>query len=377
MPIISRTEDTEVKLTVLMSVYNAAAHLEKAVRSILTQTFTAFEFLIINDGSRDQSREILARVTDPRIRIVDTENRGLAAALERGVREARAPYVARMDADDIAPPDRLETQVSYLDRHPDIGVVSADYVEIDPRDVPLRTRRAPALDSSFIISWKLLWENVICHPVVMVRRDLMLAAGINYDPSCVVEDYDVWTRLLFHTHFAHIPRVLLQYRRNPEGMTRTRDRRQFEQTSRIQQRTLSTLLGRSLDPLVGQSVAVLSQQTPGSPTSDAVLDGKSLAALGIQVRDAFQNRFALPPDDRRKLDSDLAARYLDWGMVLAAAPGRAADALGILMRRAVALSPRVVLDRRLRRNVLIGVLGPENLLRVRSTLSRKRLIRTG
>jgi hypothetical protein len=358
---------SSAKVTVLMSVYNGARYLESAVRSILDQTFRDFEFLIINDGSRDESPQILERIRDPRIRLIHTENRGLAAALERGMQEARAPYVARMDADDLALPDRLETQVAYLVRHPNVGVVDADYVHIDSQDVPIHTRQDRTLDYSVMISWKLLWQNPICHPLVMMRRELVQTTGFNYEPGCAVEDYDLWTRLLFHTRFGHIPRVLLRYRRNPVGMTGTRDRRQLSATSRIQQRTLSTLLGPSVDPLAGQSLAILSQQTAVPPSaSDIILDTNSLVGLVTEVRRAFAKRFPVSPADRARIDSDLALRFLEWGLILSRVPGRARDATGVLMREALSLKPRVILDKHFSRNVLVRLLGTTTYLRLRS-----------
>lgn len=357
------------RVTILMSVYNAARYLGKAIDSILNQTFTDFEFVIINDGSTDGSREILDAVRDRRVRLFHTVNRGLGAALERGVRESRAPYLARMDADDIAVSHRLGVQIDYLDQHPDVGVVTGDWVAIDSHDIPVRTSQTS--DGPLIISWKLLWENPICHPVVMMRRDVLLSAGVNYDPGCTVEDYDVWTRLLFHTRFAHIGQVLLRYRLNAAGMTGTRDRRQLDATSRIQQRTLSTLLGRTLDPQVGLSVALLSQQTVARPTAaDNLLDADALVHLGREVREAFLRRFGPSPGDQSKIDSDLAARYLGWAFLLSRIPNRSREATGVLMREALSLAPPLLFDRRLTRNVLARYLGAETWLRLRSKLGR-------
>ena len=357
------------RVTILMSVYNAARYLGKAIDSILNQTFGDFEFVIINDGSTDGSRDILDGIRDTRVRLFHTANRGLAAALEHGVRESRAPYLARMDADDMAVSQRLSVQVAYLDQHPDVGVVTGDYVAIDADDSPIRTSHAS--DGPLIISWKLLWENPICHPSVMMRRDVLLSAGVNYDPLCTVEDYDVWTRLLFHTRFAHLGQVLLHYRLNATGMTGTRDRRQLDATSRIQQRTLSTLLGRTLDPQVGRSVALLSRQTVFLPTAaDNPLDAAALVGLGREVRQAFERRFEPSSGDQSKIDSDLAARYLSWGFLLSRVPGRSRDATGVLMREALSLAPHLLFDRRLRRNVVGRCVGPETWLRLRSKFGR-------
>jgi hypothetical protein len=344
-------------VTVLMSVYNGARYLESAVSSILQQTFTDFEFVIINDGSRDDSRNILERFQDSRIRLIHTENRGLAAALARGVEEARGSCIARMDADDLAPPDRLATQVGYLKEHPGIGVVDSDYVHIDANDVELRVAADRTLGESFMIAWKLLWENPICHPAVMLRRESLTDCAINYDPDSVVEDYDLWTRLLFHTRFGHIPTVLLRYRVHPAGMTGSRDSRQLDATSRIQQRTLSTLVGRPLDPMVGHSVALLSRQTAVTPGPDALLDTNHLVGIVDDVRSAFATRFGLSRAQQSRVDGDLARRFLDWALVLSRVPGRSGDRSGLLMRRALSLNPSVVLEKRFSRNLLARAFG--------------------
>ena len=221
-----------------------------------------------------------------------------------------------------------------------------------------------------MIAWKLLWENPICHPAVMIRRDVLQQSGINYDRQCVVEDYDLWTRLLFHTQFGHIPRVLIQYRQSAAGMTGTRDLRQVEATSRIQQRTLSTLLGRSLDARVGYSTALLSQQTAARPAAEQILDARSLVLVGREVYAAFVERFAVTNADAAHIRADLARRFLDWGFVLSGLPSRSHDATGGLMRAALTLDPRAFVSRRAARNLFTGFLGKRRVTERSDTKAR-------
>ena len=121
------------KISVVMPAYNAAEYLDEAIRSILNQTFRDFEFIIINDGSTDDSISILDKQQklDSRIRVYHQENQGMIAALNRGCRLARGKYIARMDADDISLPGRLEKQLKYMERHPQIGILGTWIYSID------------------------------------------------------------------------------------------------------------------------------------------------------------------------------------------------------------------------------------------------------
>lgn len=109
-----------------MPVYNAQEYIREAIDSILNQTFSDFEFIIINDGSTDNSVEIIKNYNDPRIVLVDnTENKGLVSVLNQGLQLAQGEYIARMDADDISLPNRFMEQVNYLDKHPQVGILGA------------------------------------------------------------------------------------------------------------------------------------------------------------------------------------------------------------------------------------------------------------
>jgi len=124
-------------VTVLMPVYNGERYVARAVKSILDQTFRDFEFLIINDGSTDGSIDIIRDFSDPRIRVIDTENQGVAAALKLGIEKARGKYIARMDVDDESLINRLEREKYCLDEHPDITVVHGSVEYIDAEGAPV------------------------------------------------------------------------------------------------------------------------------------------------------------------------------------------------------------------------------------------------
>lgn len=201
-----------------MSVYNGRRFLREAIESILTQTMTEFEFIIINDGSIDDTAAILASYDDRRLRIIHQENTGLAVSLNRGLEMARTELVARMDADDIALPNRLETQLKEYERlgRPD---VLGGYVEyICESGYSLGTRRCP-LTHQDIIDELERGRVAIFHPTVLYKRDSVLQQG-GYDPffRYSTEDYDLWLRMSVNCRFASISQILLKLRLNSSSM---------------------------------------------------------------------------------------------------------------------------------------------------------------
>lgn len=199
------------RVTVLMAVHNGERFLREALGSILGQTLADFELLVVDDGSTDETPALLASLTDPRIHVVSLEeNRGLAVALNRGLDEARGRYVARMDADDVAHPARLEKQVQFLDANPAIGVCGTWVRYIGARSVTVRypTDQGRARAA-------LLFDPPVAHPSVMLRRDLF-DEGLRYDPSLRRgQDYDLWCRAAERTGMVSLPEVLLSYRIHP------------------------------------------------------------------------------------------------------------------------------------------------------------------
>ncbi|MFA7604690.1 MAG: glycosyltransferase [Novosphingobium sp.] len=204
-------------ITVAMSVYNGEPYLAEAVESVLAQTFTDFEFLILDDGSSDGSRETVARLAgrDSRIRPIVRENRGLIASLNQLLAEARAPLIARMDADDACLPQRFERQVAFLGEHPDHGVVGSWSQDIDEQGRPLRCDGVdPPVSHEAMLASIESGGSMLCHPAVMFRTEVVRAAG-GYRPAfrhC--EDLDLWLRLATRTRIANIPERLLRYRRS-------------------------------------------------------------------------------------------------------------------------------------------------------------------
>lgn len=206
---------------VLLPVYNAAGFIAQTIESILAQTFTDFELLLINDGSSDESVKIIEQFTDPRIRLVHNErNLGLIETLNRGAALARGKYIARMDADDVALPQRLEKQVNFLEQHSGIHVVAAfvDFINTDG-EVTGSWSTDRAANTEAAIQAMMPQTNCIAHPAVMIRTETL--RQFLYSPAQKgAEDYDLWLRMLAAgKHIAKIEEVLLHYRIHPASIT--------------------------------------------------------------------------------------------------------------------------------------------------------------
>lgn len=201
------------QITVLMSVYNGRPFLNRAIESILNQTFEQFEFIIVDDASSDGSSEIVKEwgERDDRIRIITNEtNQGLGYCLDLGVKEAQAPLIARMDDDDISLPRRLEKQVAYLKDHSEVDVLSSWAIDCDANENPIRIRQCPTTHEDIR---RLIWTIPFIHPAVIFKRDAILKAG-SYDPSLRRrQDYDLWFRCAAAgLQFANIAEPLILYR---------------------------------------------------------------------------------------------------------------------------------------------------------------------
>jgi hypothetical protein len=203
------------RVSVVMPVHNGGPHLEHAVESILGQTFADFEFVIIDDGSTDSTAEVLRRhqAADRRVRVLHQEKAGLVASLNCGCGQARAPYIARMDADDIAFPDRLARQVEFLDRHPTVALVGSAVVRIDATGRELTRNVCPTSHAEIVEA--LREYTCFTHPTVVLRATALAAVG-GYRPAYrAAEDYDLWLRLSERFELANLPDPLLYYRVSP------------------------------------------------------------------------------------------------------------------------------------------------------------------
>jgi glycosyltransferase involved in cell wall biosynthesis len=213
----------------LIAVYNSAPYLPAAIESVLAQTLTDFECLLIDDGSTDQSWSILQRYAaqDARLRIFRQENQGIARTRNRLLAEAQAELVAIMDADDIMLPDRLKQQVQFLHTHPAVVCVGGALDWIDHRGRVLGHCPMP-LENCEIQRLLLGGISLLHHPCAMARRSAILQAG-GYDPSLIASvDLDLWLRLGELGELANLPESVLQYRLHASSITHANQQRQAQ-----------------------------------------------------------------------------------------------------------------------------------------------------
>jgi hypothetical protein len=204
-------------VSVLMPVHNAERYIAAAIDSILQQTFTDFELIIVDDGSTDSTPEVIARCRDPRIKSLRQRNTGISGALNAGLRAASssAELLARMDADDIAFSERLERQVAFMRELPEHVVLGTWVWMLCPAGLPIYEKQNPA-DHEEIA--RRLWSGdsqAIIHPAAMMRKEAVLRIGGYRERYSAVEDLDLYLRLLAHGRFANIAAPLLGYRQHP------------------------------------------------------------------------------------------------------------------------------------------------------------------
>ena len=202
------------KVSVLMSVYNGEPHLRESLESILDQSMSEFEFVIVDDGSTDNTPRILANYAakDERVRLTrNSRNIGLTRSLNKGLAISKGEYVARHDADDISLHKRLELQSRFLDTHPRVGVLGGAFEQIDQKGDHLRLVTVP--EEHDVLRASLLMMNPLCHGTVMARKTLIDEVG-GYDERIrYAQDYDLWWRVSRIASLSALPEVLVRRRK--------------------------------------------------------------------------------------------------------------------------------------------------------------------
>jgi glycosyltransferase involved in cell wall biosynthesis len=229
-------------ITVLLSVHNGLPYLEAAVHSILAQSFRDFEFLIVDDASTDGTGDYLRTLTDARIRLIPlTENIGLTAALNLGLREARGEFVARQDADDWSHPRRLELQAAFLRANARCGAVGSQARLINGSDGSLGKKDFPRAHHG--ICFAHLFDNALAHAAVTFRRAVVQDIG-GYDEAWAAsQDYELWSRLSVSQELANLPQRLATLRVLDSSITR--QHRRPELIRRVQAAHYERLFGRA------------------------------------------------------------------------------------------------------------------------------------
>ena len=204
------------RVSVILPVRDGERFLREALQSVLAQTLDDFELLVVDDGSTDGTAAILDEVQDDRLRVLRQGPLGLVAALNLGIAEARAPYLARMDADDVSLPERLERQVAYLEECARVALVVPG-VETIGRDA---TVALPGDDAA--LRRRLLLRNPFTHGSVVVRADAVARGGGYRTDYGANEDYDLWRRIAREWELGALPDVLYRYREHPGAVTQSR-----------------------------------------------------------------------------------------------------------------------------------------------------------
>jgi glycosyltransferase involved in cell wall biosynthesis len=206
------------KATVLMPVYNGEQFVGAAIESILRQSFSDFELLIIDDASTDRTADIVRQFDDSRIRIIrNAKNLKIVAALNLGLKEARGLYIVRMDADDVSMPHRLQMQLAFMDDHPEVGACGSWIKGFG--ETWSYTHRYPQSHEEIVSSF--LFYNPIAHPAVVMRRSVLQDNSLSYSSDYpYAEDWMFWQQIGNVSRLANLPEILLKYRITSTGSSK-------------------------------------------------------------------------------------------------------------------------------------------------------------
>jgi glycosyltransferase involved in cell wall biosynthesis len=308
-----------------MSVYNGGQYLGQAVESVLAQTFTDFEFIVINDGSTDNTAEILRALDDSRLRIINNaRNVGLSRSLIIGIQAAQGEFIARQDADDTSDPERLSRQVEYLDRHPDVGVVGTSACWIGEGDKVVKSW--PPGASNGELQQELLRTCPLIHGSTMFRRICYDEVDGYNTVMRTGQDYDFWLRISETWDLVCLPEALYTYR-------------QHSHMASVQHR-------------------VEQQQHAGAALAQAIARRKRYARLALRIKDhrlpprlvamgrrRLAQRFAWWSAGSRELSWKLALRFLLAALLLDPTAHELWAYVGGILLRKARLSGMVRLDR--------------------------------
>lgn len=244
-----------------MPVRDGARYLGASLDSLLRQSFADFELIVVDDGSADGTAEIVRSRRDSRIARLRNETPiGLAKSLNRALDVARGEFIARMDADDVAEPERLERQLAFLAANPDIGILGTACRLIDERSVVGAEVAMPTSDLA--IRWRALTGNPFLHPTVMLRRAVLEQGRLRYDESvATAQDYELWVRLLDRTRGANLEEPLLSRRVHANSVSWAKSAEQSESHVRIALAAIAELWPEH--PLDANSFAILRQLLTG------------------------------------------------------------------------------------------------------------------
>lgn len=210
-------------VSVILPTYNYAQFLPESVGSILLQTYKSYEILVVDDGSTDNTKEVLSPFMQKIKYIKLEQNRGLPIARNIGIQSAQGKYIAFLDADDLWLPEKLQTDVNYFDQHPEVSMVYSRHINIDEKGYTLSSNRKKRLPSGNIFIQLFSEQNFIISSSVVVRRDVFATTGLFDERLFNCQDWDMWLRIAFYFKVAGINKPLVKYRHNPRSLSKNRD----------------------------------------------------------------------------------------------------------------------------------------------------------
>lgn len=294
-------------ISVLLPIYNDSKTVAQSVRSILDQTFRDFELVVVDDGSSDNTPQIVDSFDDPRIRLIaNGSNLGLAPTLNRAIGISRGEYLARQDADDIALPHRLESQIAFLRSHPEVAMVGSRVIIIDENGLEKGSWDYPPVDD-VDIKWSLLFRNPFIHSSVMMRRAVLDRTGLYTEDPVIfrafVEDYELWSRINQVAKSANFKEPLLKYRVSATSASSRTFAEQLRQVRSISQRNICRLLGWDrIDPVcwqglerflyhpIRQRLDLTSAEVKGTLDSLTTIHKTFCSKYGLSKREAAAHR---------------------------------------------------------------------------------------
>ena len=245
---------SECIVSVIMPVYNGERYISQAIESILNQTLSGFELIVVNDGSTDSTREILSKYSS--IRVINQENQGVAVASNNGIAVAKGKYIARLDADDIAFTDRLEKQINVLEMNPKIGILGSSAIIINSDNRNWGRQKMPSTDSE--IRWMSLFKSPFIHSSVVFRNELIEGILQVYDQKFAPsDDYDLWVRLLQNTRGTNLLEPTVKYRVHPTNATSIQHSRMLEKTHQISNSAFNVILPQAKEQFSADELYLL------------------------------------------------------------------------------------------------------------------------
>jgi glycosyltransferase involved in cell wall biosynthesis len=242
MTILSRTPT----ISVVMAVYNGEIYLREALESIVTQTYNDFEFIIVDDGSTDTTPNILKEYKNRDRRIILLHNKTnlkLIRSLNLGLQKARGKYIARMDADDISLPERLEKQVAYLNSNDQVGLLGTRIFRIDYNGEVIAKPNPPQTDAT--IRWKLFYGSPFSHSSVMFRQSLLDKVGLYDQAALHAEDYAMWSKMARYTQLRSLSDILQKVRTSTSSISHIFRTEQNEMADLIACQNINNLMEKN------------------------------------------------------------------------------------------------------------------------------------